>query len=83
MYKCNTCKKVFEQARQLNGHLQTHRKSKKQVAYELDPIMCKECYHPIQWKLTRSKPTAQFCSVSCRAKYFYKKAQLTQENKIL
>ena len=81
MYKCHICKKTFEQARQLNGHKKSHEISEKHAAYTMRPKHCQECNTVIPWKLIRSKPTAQFCSVSCRAKYFYKKAQLSLENK--
>ena len=83
MVICEICKKELKSHRQLNGHLQTHRKSKKQIAYELDPSKCKECYQPISWKTFRKKSTSEFCCVSCRAKFFYKKAQMIEEKRIV
>ena len=75
MYVCDVCKKQFNDHRQLNGHKQTHRKSKKQISYELNPKNCKECNNRISWKSFRTKTAIEFCCVSCRAKFFYKKAQ--------
>ena len=79
MYICNVCKKEFNSHHQLNGHTQTHRKSKKQLAYELDYSMCKECYQPISWKAFKRKKTTEFCCVSCRAKFFYKKFKILKK----
>lgn len=55
MYICKVCKKEFECHQQLNGHKQTHEKSKKQIAYENDPRACKNCEQPISWKSFRRK----------------------------
>ena len=83
MYVCKVCKKEFSCHQQLNGHKQTHRKSKKQLEYECNPKPCKECNRNISWKSIRTKTAIEFCSVSCRAKFFYKKAQIVEENSTL
>jgi hypothetical protein len=81
MYVCEVCKKEFKCHQQLNGHKQTHRKSKKQIEYELNPKQCKECNQTISWKSYRfHKQTIEFCCVSCRAKFFYKKCKNIEEN---
>jgi hypothetical protein len=80
MYVCKICKKNFDNHHQLNGHKQTHKKSKKQRLYELSPKPCKECNEYISWKSFRTKTSIEFCCVSCRAKFFYKKAQILGEN---
>lgn len=72
IYFCEICKKIFSLANQLNGHKRTHILSKQHESYLKAPKNCKECSVDIPWKLIRTKPTAQFCSKSCRAKYFKK-----------
>ncbi len=71
-YICEICKKEFDCYQQLNGHKQTHRKSKKQIEYEEKPRPCKNCDQAISWKSFRRKTAIEFCSCSCRAKYFHK-----------
>lgn len=83
MYICEICKKEFKVHQQLNGHKQTHRKSKKQIDYESNYKLCKECNNPISWGSFRTKTSIEFCCVSCRAKFFYKKSQNIEENSIL
>ena len=72
MYVCTVCKKEFSCHQQLNGHKQTHSKSKKHIEYESNPKPCKECKEHISWKSFRRKTAIEFCSCSCRAKYFHK-----------
>ena len=71
-YVCEICKKEFKCHQQLNGHKQTHRKSKKEVEYDSKPVNCKYCEQPISWKSFRRKTAIEFCCYSCRAKYFHK-----------
>ncbi len=71
-YNCPICKKQFRCHQQLNGHKQTHRKSKKELEYIENPKACKNCEQHISWKSFRRKTAIEFCSYSCRAKYFHK-----------
>lgn len=71
-YICEICNKSFALASQLNGHKRTHSITKQHKAYLNLPKSCKECFSTIPWKLIRTKPLAEFCSKSCRAKYFKK-----------
>jgi hypothetical protein len=81
MYVCKVCNQEFKCLKQLGGHTSKHRKSKQQLIYEENPKLCKECCQPISWKSYRfHKQTIEFCCVSCRAKFFYKKAQNIEEN---
>lgn len=80
MYVCKVCNEEFKCLKQLGGHTAKHRKSKQQLNYELDPKPCKECRQPISWKSRPNRINAEFCSVSCRAKFFYKKSQNIEEN---
>ena len=81
MYICKVCNEEFKCLKQLGGHTSKHRKSKQRLIYELDPKLCKECCQDISWKSFRfHKQTIEFCSVSCRAKFFYKKTQNIEEN---
>jgi len=76
VHKCNECNKEFGSGNALGGHRKSHSKSrfktKKQIAYELNPKMCKECSKPISYSsyVEGYKPT--FCSSSCRAIHQYK-----------
>lgn len=76
MYKCNECDKPFKSYKALGGHSKTHskvkHKTKKQIAYELNPKLCKECNNPIPYLSYTNLNSIEFCSVSCRAKHFYK-----------
>jgi hypothetical protein len=81
MYVCKVCNQEFKCLKQLGGHTSKHRKSKQQLIYEENPKLCKECRQQISWKSYRfHKNTIEFCCVSCRAKFFYKKAQNAEEN---
>jgi hypothetical protein len=81
MYVCKVCNQEFKCLKQLGGHTSKHRKSKQQLIYEHNPKLCKECRQQISWKSYRfHKNTIKFCCVSCRAKFFYKKAQNIEEN---
>jgi len=72
MFKCKVCNKEFELKSQLAGHSNSHIKTKKRIAYEENPKLCLECNQPISYSsyVEGYKPT--FCSVSCRAKHFFK-----------
>ena len=83
MYKCETCNKEFERSSQLNGHKQTHNKSKAHLLYLSNPKPCEECKNNIEWRIIRNKTKAQFCSKSCTAKYFNKKRKIPSQNDTL
>jgi hypothetical protein len=82
MYVCEVCKKEFDCHKKLGGHTSSHRKTKKHLIYESNPKLCKECYQPISWSSMKTKKTIEFCCVSCRAKFFYKKSLKDEENLI-
>jgi len=71
-YKCKICKKVFSNHYELNGHNSTHRKTNKHLNYDLNPQKCEECNMDIKWKSYTRNKFIRFCSVSCRAKFYYK-----------
>jgi hypothetical protein len=71
-YICKVCEKEFELKTQLAGHSNSHTRTKKRIAYEENPKICKECSKPIKWESYITKHSIEFCSVSCRAHYFYK-----------
>jgi hypothetical protein len=80
MYVCKVCNQEFKCLKQLGGHTSKHRKSKQQIIYEQNPKFCKECNHSIDWKSRPNRIESEFCCVSCRAKFFYKKSQNIEEN---
>jgi hypothetical protein len=71
-YFCKKCNIEFENHRQLNGHNTCHRISPEKSVYISNPKLCKECDDVISWKSYSTKHSTEFCSVRCRAKYFYK-----------
>lgn len=83
MFFCLVCEKEFNFHYQLNGHSKTHKKSKKQLDYENAPSACIECFGSISWKSFRKNKKIEFCCVSCRAKFFYKKAQMIEEKRTI
>jgi DNA-directed RNA polymerase subunit RPC12/RpoP len=80
MYICKVCNQEFACLKQLGGHTSKHRKSKQQLIYEDNPKLCKECDQQISWKSRPNRIESEFCCVSCRAKFFYKKTQMIEEN---
>ena len=72
MFICKVCGKEFEMKSQLAGHSNSHTKTKKRIEYELNPKSCKECNQPIPYSSLRRRNKMVFCSISCRAKHYYK-----------
>jgi len=71
-YNCKLCKMHFSNHYELNGHNTKHRKTTKHINYELNPKKCEECNDDIKWKSYMRNKSIRFCSVSCRAKFYYK-----------
>lgn len=83
MYTCNVCYKEFEKSSQLNGHKQTHIKSKPHVTYLSNPKQCEECKRDIEWRIVRNKSKTRFCSLSCASKNNRRKTKIIHKNDTL
>jgi len=82
MFICEKCKKEFDTKKKLGCHSNFHKETPEKIAYELNPKICLECDQPISYRPTYvHNKNVEFCSVSCRAKYFYhKKGHLNPKN---
>ena len=81
MFMCKVCNKEFELKSQLAGHSNSHTKTKKRIAYENEPKLCKNCEHPIPYLSYTNHNDIEYCSQSCRAKYFHKNHLLVSKKR--